>query len=202
MRDCMTHAAEVDVSRETLERLQALADLVLQWNNTVNLVSPSTIPQLWTRHIVDSLRLAPYLTRFETVADLGSGAGFPGLVISIALDISVVLIEADRRKASFLREAIRLTNSSARIHVGRIEDYTGPKFDTLTARAFLPLERLITISRHLLATNGRYLLLKGADALNEVDHAALTHCFSAKLHASAPLAGGVLEIHPTAGQPP
>lgn len=182
------------VSRETSSRLLAFAELLAQWNPTINLVAPSTIEQLWSRHIVDSLRLVPFIADTETCADLGSGAGFPGLVISIARNMPVVLMEADRRKASFLREAIRLTRSEARVYAGRIEEYSGATFQTVTARAFLPLTQIMSLSRHLLTPDGRYLLLKGAGVRSEIECASRVHRFSSIVHTEDPLAGCVLEI--------
>ena len=174
----------VDVSRETKARLTAFAELLATWNSTVNLVAPSSLPHLWSRHIDDSLSLMPFLKPSDRAVDLGSGAGFPGLVLSIALGIDYVLIESDHRKASFLREAIRLTAAPAKVHIGRVEDFRSNMFDVVTARAFAPLSRLISVSRHLLDQSSRYVLLKSGDIAAEIEDARRLHHFSALSHSS------------------
>ncbi len=190
MPDVTQVSGSSSVSRETLERLTAFAKLLTEWNKTINLVAPSTLAQLWARHIDDSLKLMPYLADSEHGVDLGSGAGFPGLILSIASGIPYTLIEADHRKASFLREAIRLTNAPAKVHVGRVEEFSLATFSLITARAFAPLSQLLSISRHLLGPGSRYLLLKSGNLENELATAAEFHCFSALQHPEA----GVLEI--------
>jgi len=182
-------AGSLDVSCETNARLNAFVDLLSQWNSTVNLIAPSSLAHVWSRHIHDSLRLTPFMTGSRRAADLGSGAGFPGLVLSIVTGAEYVLIESDHRKASFLREAIRLTAATATVHVGRAEDFRTRTFDVVTARAFAPLSRLISVSRHLLEPGARYLLLKNEGNGTEIEDARRLHRFSL-FHDH----GGVLEI--------
>jgi len=177
------------VPPETGARLTAFVELLSQWNSTVNLIAPSSLEHVWSRHVDDSLRLAPFMTGSRRAADLGSGAGFPGLVLSIVTGAEYVLIESDHRKASFLREAIRLTAAAAKVHVGRVEDFRARTFDVVTARAFAPLSRLISVSRHLLEPGARYLLLKNDGNGAEIEDARRLH--------RLPLFhdhGGVLEI--------
>ena len=181
------------VSCETRARLTAFVELLTKWNATVNLIAPSSLAQVWVRHIDDSLRLAPYMTGVPRAADLGSGAGFPGLVLSIATGTEYLLIESDHRKASFLREAIRLTAAPASVHIGRVEHFHAETFDVVTCRAFAPLSHLVSLSRHLLKPMGRYLLLKNDDGGTEIEDARRLHRFS-RLHNH----DGVLEI----GLPP
>src|SRR5205807_3323200 len=104
----------VPVSRETVERLDAFVDLLLQWQAKTNLVAPSTLPHLWTRHIADSLQLFSIAPHIGTWIDLGSGGGFPGIVVACALtsvDGEMHLVERNGKKAAFLREAVRVTGA-------------------------------------------------------------------------------------------
>lgn len=185
----MTQAGRPGAPPETRARLTAFVELLSQWNSTVNLIAPSSLEHVWSRHVDDSLRLAPFMTGSRRAADLGSGAGFPGLVLSIVTGAEYVLIESDHRKASFLREAIRLTAAAAKVHVGRVEDFRVQTFDVVTARAFAPLSRLISVSRHLLEPGARYLLLKNDGDGAEIEDAR-------RLHRLTPFHdhGGVLEI--------
>jgi len=141
------------VSRETRERLQTFVDLLDRWRRVVNLVSDSSSHRIWTRHVVDSAQLLRLAPEARIWIDLGSGAGFPGLVIAIQLaeakGARVHLIESDRRKSAFLREAARATGAPAVVHNSRIEDagalFAGP-VDAVTARALAPLPRLIPLA--------------------------------------------------------
>ncbi len=143
------------VSRETLERLGAYADLLGKWQNTVNLVAPSTLPDLWRRHMLDSAQLAPRLREESrsppTVADLGSGAGFPGLVLAVVTGFPMLLVEADARKCAFLREAVRVTEAPASVLNARIEALAPGEAvaDIVVARAVAPLEDLCFLAGFL-----------------------------------------------------
>ena len=159
------------VSRETLLLLGRYQDLVLKWNCRINLVGRSDVDQLWARHIADCLRLIEILPPRGSVADLGSGAGFPGLVIAIVRHCPVVLIEADQRKAVFLRECCRELGLSATILAKRIEHLTGVTVDIVTARALASVERLCALSAPLLNPAGRCFFIKGARADAELTEA-------------------------------
>lgn len=148
-----------DVSRETLIRLSAYLGLLQQWQRRIDLVAPSTMPDAWRRHILDSAQLAPLISDNQVVADLGAGAGFPGLVLGI-LGKQVHLVESDQRKAVFLREAVRMTGATAQVHAARAETLK-LAVDMITARAFAPLPRLLTLAFPLLKPGGSLLLLKG-----------------------------------------
>jgi 16S rRNA (guanine527-N7)-methyltransferase len=162
-----------DVSRETLAELDRFAALLLRWNSKVNLVARTDEPFLWVRHIADSLQLAPLMTpRPERAIDLGSGAGFPGLILALATGVLFDLIEADQRKAAFLREAARVTSAPVRIHPIRIEAAQLPPAPLITARAVAPLPKLLALAAPLLAPGGMCLFLKGANADAELTHAA------------------------------
>jgi 16S rRNA (guanine527-N7)-methyltransferase len=152
--------------------LRVFADLLRRWNKTVNLVSPSDLEQLWPRHIEDSLQLATIAAPLPArAADLGSGAGFPGLVLSIAFGIEFELIEQDQRKAAFLREAIMATGAPAHVHAMRIEDARLTPAPLVTARALAPLGELIRLARPLLTDDGFCLFPKGRTAEQEITDA-------------------------------
>jgi len=157
------------VSRETEHRLRQYADLVLRWNRTINLISKGDEPHIWTRHIEDSLNLIPHLPQtFSHAIDLGSGAGFPGLVLAIATNQSFVLIESDQRKAAFLREAARVTGAPATIHAVRAESANLPPAPLITARALAPLATLLSWAHPLLAPGGCCVFPKGRTAEDEL----------------------------------
>jgi 16S rRNA (guanine527-N7)-methyltransferase len=162
-----------DVSRETLAALETFAALLLRWNRTVRLVSPGNEPLLWQRHIADSLQLASLIQQpCDHAIDLGSGAGFPGLILALATNVPFHLIEADQRKAAFLREAARLTGAPVHVHAVRIEVANLPPAPLITARGLAPLPKLLSLARPFLAPGGQCLFLKGANVQTELTHAA------------------------------
>jgi 16S rRNA (guanine527-N7)-methyltransferase len=167
------------VSRETLARLDRLVETLLAWNAKTNLIAASTLPHLWTRHIADSLQLIDLAPNARIWIDLGSGAGFPGLVIACALADSpgatVHLIESNTKKAAFLREAARLTRAPAVVHAERIERFTevfSGRADVVTARALAPLKLLLDQSVSLLKSGAVGLFPKGQDVDAELTQAA------------------------------
>ena len=161
-----------DVSRETHEALQRFASLLLRWNRTVNLISRSDEPHLWQRHIEDSLQLLPLIhPALSRAIDLGSGAGFPGLVLALASGIHFDLIDADQRKCAFLREAARVTGAPVHIHCTRFEAAQVNPAPLITARALAPLARLLDIAAHFGSEGAQFLFLKGASADAELTHA-------------------------------
>jgi len=156
-------------SREALERF---VTLLLRWNRTINLVSRGDEAAIWERHIADSLQLAPLLPPgVARAVDLGSGAGFPGLVVAHATGVPFELIEADQRKAAFLREAARLLKAPVRIHAARIEDTLIPAAPVVTARALARLPRLLDLAAPKLEVGGVALFLKGATGSDELTDA-------------------------------
>jgi len=175
--------AMFDVSRETAARLDRFVTLLLAWQRRTNLISNSTISSLWIRHVADSLQLlqvaskAP-IAKPPTWIDLGSGGGFPGIVIACALaDIpgaGVHLIESNLKKAAFLREAIRETSAPGMVHAARIETLgpvLGPVADYVTARALAPLPALFTLIAPFLENGAKALLPKGQDLDTELTEA-------------------------------
>jgi len=165
--------ATLGVSRETRARLARFVDLLVAWNHRINLVGQAETGRLWQRHIVDSAQLAPLLpATARRLADLGSGAGFPGLVLAIITGLETHLVESDRRKATFLLEAARVTNAAARVHPVRAEALAPLMADVVTARALAPLPGLLTLAWRHLAPGGTCLFLKGAAAEAELTAAA------------------------------
>src|SRR5918998_4705045 len=136
------------VSRETLRRLNILAEELRRWQQVKNLVGPKTLDALWTRHIADSLQLLDLAPDARTWVDLGSGAGFPGLVLGIAAlerdGMRVDLVESNGRKCAFLRHVVRVTGAPVTVHEARVEAVIGrlKGADVVTARALAPLNQL------------------------------------------------------------
>ncbi len=162
-----------DVSRETLDTLEDFASLLIRWNRTVNLVSSRDEPLLWDRHIADSLQLIPLMQPLPARAiDLGSGAGFPGLILALVTGVPFDLIESDQRKATFLREAARVTGAQVHVRATRIESTRLTAAPLVTARALAPLSKLLALAAPLLAPGGQCLFLKGASVESELTHAA------------------------------
>lgn len=169
--------AGLDVSRETLARLEAYESLLGKWNPAINLVARGTIGAAWRRHFIDSaqiLALAPSEAR--TWLDIGSGGGFPGMVIAIIAaelrpGLSVTLVDSDLRKAAFLGEVARQTGVEVTISAGRAEEIPPANADVMSARAFAPLTTLLTLAGRHLNPGGRGLFLKGARHEAEISDA-------------------------------
>lgn len=161
------------VDDELRRKLEAFAALLLRWNPTIRLVSVDDAGALWPRHIADALQLVPLLPRdITTAADLGSGGGLPGLVLALATGTHFDLIEADGRKAAFLREAAQLTDAPVTVHAARIETIRIPPRPLITARALAALPKLLALAHPLLAPGGLCLFPKGERAEAELQEAA------------------------------
>jgi 16S rRNA (guanine527-N7)-methyltransferase len=187
--------ALVPVSRETEVRLDRYLDLLRQWQAKTNLVAPSTLPHLWTRHVADSLQLLTLAPSAETWVDLGSGGGFPGVVLACALaetkDATVHLVERNSKKAAFLREALRITSAPGIVHPNAIEDIVdsmAEPIDCVTARALAPLHQLIGFAEPLVKKGAKALFLKGQDVEAELTEATKYWNIKPNLHSS--LTGG------------
>ena len=193
-------ARQFQVSRETLDKLNLYESLLRKWQPAVNLVAPATLPLVWGRHFADSAQLADLVPDGARIlVDLGSGGGFPGLVLAILLqggergragkaEVSdgrpgnslqrVILVESDTRKAAFLREVARQTGAPVDILSIRIENCAtqlkAPSIDVVTARALAPLDRLLGYAAPLFGVETIGLFLKGRDAQTEIQ-AARTH---------------------------
>jgi 16S rRNA (guanine527-N7)-methyltransferase len=166
-------AAKTGVSRETLARLKAYADLLTDWNALHNLVAKSTLPDLWQRHFWDSAQLAPLLPPdAKTLGDLGSGAGFPGLVLAaMRPDIAVTLYEATTKKCAFLQAVADRMGLRVAIENARMEDLPRQQFDVVTARAVAPLPQLLEYAHNFFGPNSVCLFLKGQNVGVELTEA-------------------------------
>jgi 16S rRNA (guanine527-N7)-methyltransferase len=207
-RHAAGHPALSDVSRETdgdlLTIFDSYATLLAKWQARINLVGPATLPDLWRRHFLDSAQLAPLIPMATTpngapgqtmrLVDLGSGAGFPGLVLAILRpDLRVTLVESDGRKAAFLAEAARATLGAAakdRVTVLRARaealdpQAAGGPADVVTARALAPLARLLELAEPCLSAGTRCLFLKGAESAAELTEARKGWTMAATEHPS------------------
>ena len=165
---------DLGVSRETAEKLQAYLALLIRWNARINLVADASPETLWQRHVVDSLQMFALLPETEgPLVDLGSGAGFPGLVLATASGRETHLVESDKRKCAFLQEVARLLAlSKVVVHPLRIDAAVLPPAMVLTARALAPLPQLLRYADRILAPNGIALFPKGRTAAQELTAAA------------------------------
>jgi 16S rRNA (guanine527-N7)-methyltransferase len=198
--------AMIPVSRETLERLERFVDLLLLWQERVNLVASSTLSQIWTRHVADSLQLLPLAPDAKIWVDLGSGGGFPGLVLACALadrpGALVHLIESNQKKAAFLREAVLATGAAAQVHTGRIET-VAPALEApvhaVTARALAPLAKLLGQAEPLLKKGAIGLFPKGQDVEAELTEASKYWTINPTLVASKTSPEGRIVVIPGFG---
>lgn len=155
-------AAACDLGEPILDKLQRYAELLVRWQKTINLVGPSTVPDLWRRHFLDSAQLLACLPpSTQRLVDLGSGAGFPGLVLAILGVAQVHLIESDQRKCAFLREVARSVSVPVTIHAQRIEAVQPFEADVVTARALAPVSTLLALAVPFCQRKGHCLFLKG-----------------------------------------
>jgi len=196
IEDAAAFSAAFSVSRETLARFEAYERILIQWQSAVNLVAPKTLPLVWHRHFADSAQLARLVpANARRLVDLGSGGGFPGLVLAVMLAdptvrtvgpaVEITLVESDQRKGAFLREAARTLGVAVEILSKRIENAETQlrlqQVDVVTARAFAPLERLFTWSAGLFGPDTRGLFLKGRDVATEVEDARRVFGFDVDL---------------------
>ena len=187
--------AATGVSRETLARLEAYAALLLAWSPRINLVGPATLGDPWRRHFLDSAQLLPLIpTGARSLVDLGSGAGFPGLVLAILGVRGVELIEADSRKAAFLREAARITGVEVMIRGCRIEAVPVHAVDVVTARACAPLDRLLALGQRFIGPQTMCVFPKGARAAEELTAAGKGWTMSVSRHPSRADPGGCVLV--------
>jgi 16S rRNA (guanine527-N7)-methyltransferase len=190
------------VSRETGERLDTLARELRRWQEVKNLVGPGTLDRIWTRHIADSLQLLDIAPVGRSWVDLGSGAGFPCLVLGVAAlerhGMAVDLVESNGRKCAFLRHVVRLTGAPVTIHQARAEAVIG-RFtgaDVVTARALAPLAQLLAWTEPLLTTGTTGLFPKGREVEAELTEAAKSWRFEAELVPSrTDSEGRIVRVH-------
>jgi 16S rRNA (guanine527-N7)-methyltransferase len=180
------------VPRETIHRLVRYADLLAVWQKSKKLVAPSTLPALWSRHFADSAQLCALAPDARLWLDLGSGAGFPGLVVAILQtgrpDFRMHLVESNRKKCAFLAEVVRATKAPVDIHAMRIEELAESaetlKPDVVSARALAPLPHLLELAGPFFGPETRGLFLKGREAEAEIAEARTRFDFGCRLHAS------------------
>ncbi len=191
-------AAVSGVSRETLARLKAYVALLAEWNTRHNLVSEKSLEDVWRRHIWDSAQLARYVpARAKTLIDLGSGAGFPGLVLAEMLrdQVSVMLFESTGKKAEFLRAAAARLDLAVDVRNERIEAAPHRSADVVTARALAPLDKLLPYAQQFASQNTVCLFLKGQSVASELTATRKTWKMKALQHPSlSDPSGVVLEI--------
>lgn len=196
MTDWAEFQKKCNVSRETIEKLEVYAQLLRKWNKAINLVAPSTIPQLWMRHFLDSAQILGHTpNQSGKWVDVGSGAGFPGLIVAcLAPEIEVICIESDQRKSVFLQTVIRELNLNAKAIPLRIEQVEPSHASTLTARALAPIGQLLTHTERHLVPEGRAIFLKGSGHLREIRQAQSEWMFDIKTFPSKTDPEGVILI--------
>lgn len=166
--------SKMDVSRETLERLDVYSALLEKWNPAINLVAKSTLADRWTRHFLDSAQIFEIVSPSHGVwADFGSGGGFPGLIVAILAaerrpEMRVVCVESDTRKATFLRTVIREAAINAEVLSDRVEKLEPIGAQIVSARALAPLPQLLAYAHRHLAPGGEAIFQKGAEFEAEV----------------------------------
>ena len=180
---------QLNVSRETKALLGDLEGLLTKWNSAVNLVSKSTIGLIWPRHILDSIQIFDHGATANIWADLGSGGGFPGLVVAIlakekAPHMQVVLVESDQRKAAFLRAASQALGLTTQVLSNRIESIAPLNADIVSARALAALPQLCSFAAHHLNAGGAAIFLKGKSVEIEIANARKDWKFSLESHVS------------------
>jgi 16S rRNA (guanine527-N7)-methyltransferase len=193
-------AQATGVSRETLMRLKAYVGLLAEWNERHNLIARSTMADVWRRHVWDSAQLLPYIPdQARSLVDLGSGAGFPGLVLAILLrerpGFRTMLFESTGKKADFLRLAARAAGVVVEVRNARIEDAKPERFDIITARACAPLDKLLRYAQPFQAKGTVNLFLKGQNVEAELTEARKIWKMNLKRHQSlTDSSGTILEI--------
>ena len=186
----------LNVSRETIDKFRAYLTLLEKWQARINLVANSTLAEAWQRHILDSGQLAAfYPPQTKNIMDVGSGAGFPGLVLAIMGGVTVDLVESDQRKAVFLSTVIRELDLPAKVHNQRIETLPQLFPDVITARALAPVPKLLKLIENQLSPESVCLFLKGAAVQDELTNLQTYSTMDATTHSSlSGPTGVVLEL--------
>ena len=176
-----------NVPRETMSQLICYSELLIKWQKSINLVSDSSLEDMWKRHFYDSAQLMEYIVPKNKpikILDIGSGAGFPGLVLSIIRAGDVFLVESNGKKCAFMNQVIQKTGISATVCNERIEKITPFVVDLIISRACADLEKLLDLSANFITANTECLLLKGRKAEEELDRASKKWRFDVKKYAS------------------
>ncbi|WP_339861497.1 16S rRNA (guanine(527)-N(7))-methyltransferase RsmG [Paremcibacter congregatus] len=177
------------VSRETMENIRKYANLLVKWQKQINLVSDSTLPDLWTRHFYDSFQLKQHFDADRigklTILDIGSGAGFPGLLLSMCRIGDFHMVESNNKKCAFMRQVIRETQCQATIHNERVEKLSSFPVDYIISRACASLDKLFDLSRNFISDDTICLFLKGQIAEQEIAEARQNWDFQVEKFTSA-----------------
>ncbi len=181
------------VSRETYQKLETYVALLCKWQNSVNLISNSTLPFIWTRHILDSYQLVGLMPSGNLLIDVGSGGGLPAIVLSIA-GHDVSLVESDGKKVAFLREVSRVLGLNNTIHHQRVEAVSLRNVSIVTARAFAPVAAMLLMLQKELTSSHKLFLLKGKNWREEISDAEKSFAFSYETHVSITDPSGVILI--------
>lgn len=182
------------VSREIFAKIIEFKELLLKWNKAINLISAKTSNDVMNRHILDSVQLLPFIEKESSVIDLGSGAGFPAIILSIAGINNITLIESDSRKAAFLIQAAKISSNKIKIINDRIENIENLQCDIITSRAFAELDYIFEYSSRI-KVKSKFLLHKGAGYKNEIAKAEKHWLFNRTVHDSITSeTGRILEI--------
>ena len=187
----------VDVSRETLERLKIIVRELDEWRRKTNLIGPSEFGRVWRRHILDSLQLLPYIPTNGHTIDLGSGSGFPALVLAasvVDLEAEFSLVESVGKKCAFLRAAIQAANLPAKVIQGRVEAIKPVHADCITARAFAPLPKLINYAEPWFSQGAYAVIPKGRRWEEELTDALESWRFAYEAIPSVSGDGAILRI--------
>ena len=173
---------------EVQQKLEIYKDLLFKWQKSINLVSNSSLNDFWNRHVLDSYQLIPYV-HGNKVLDVGSGGGFPGMVLALSGNFDVTCVDSDSRKMIFLGEVARLTQTKVTLVTNRVERMTECEFDTVCARGFADLKTLLSI----MMSKGRYgVFLKGEKIHREISEAEKEYDFSYNLYQSTSNASGTI----------
>jgi 16S rRNA (guanine527-N7)-methyltransferase len=164
--------SQLNVSRETLDLFLLYAEILAKWQAKINLISGNTIDNVWIRHFLDSAQLYDFVpSGAKTLLDIGSGAGFPGVVLAVMGVKNITLVEADSRKCMFLGEVLRQTGKHANIVNCRIEEFDGGYFDIITARALAPMDKLLSYIKPHFGPSTKGIFLKGEQVDRELTKA-------------------------------
>lgn len=181
------------VSRETYQKLEIYVALLSKWQNSVNLISNSTLSSIWTRHILDSYQLVGLIPSGNLLIDMGSGGGLPAIVLSIA-GYNVSLVESDGKKVAFLREVSRVLELKNTIHHQRVESISLSNVSIVTARAFAPVAAILVMLQKELTSSHKLFLLKGKNWREEISEAEKSFAFAYETHTSITDPSGVILI--------
>lgn len=187
----------VDVSRETLDRLQIIVETLDEWRQKANLIGPAEYGRVWRRHVLDSIQLFPYIPQSGHTVDLGSGSGFPALVLAACFTdpaAQITMVESVGKKCAFLRAAVQAANLSANVVQGRVESIKPVQADCVTARAFAPLPKLIEYAEPWFADGAYGVIPKGRRWEEELTDALESWRFAYQAIPSVSGDGAILKI--------